>query len=623
MFSSQRASDPLARRVLVAGLLLLAPMWPGRTAAEQMPQLGPLADGQVLCQVAENLPSHTRWLNAGERWPEAETRLALPAFLLPRLPLRYDTGGIRDSWQAPVLVRLAGDVTLPPGRHRLLLRARGLARLWVDGHVVARTTANTKSPPDGEEPVTPVAQPPLPGLRPHGYHQQEVTAELEVPEGEVAKTRVVLECVAGGTNLRTETGEVCIAVQWAGEPTYRLLQPEGAGVVLSDQQVWPVLDRTEQLLAEEDDRARARLRPLTMRSGSSGTPGHGSGRPNIRPRPFLTPEGIRSMLLCWTRSSARAAAQQEDGRWATRFHEEVLPLLRTACFRCHGEKDAGGLRLNNRQALLQGGDSGAVVVPGDVEASELMARVREEDEDLRMPPAGPGLSADQIELLAQWIAADAPWPAAPVAPEQLTLAAVVEDQAFIRRVFLDLVGVPPTANQVVAFVRDRSENKRARLVDQLLDDPRYADHWVSYWQDLLAENPTLLNLSLNSTGPFRWFLHDALRDHKPLDRMITELIELRGSAFEGGSAGFGVAAENDAPYAAKGHILASAFLGIELQCAALPRFSLPQHDAARSVRAGRHAPAQYRHSTHNQSCAGRIFCHQVARTADPGHAAPG
>ena len=85
--------------------------------------------------------------------------------------------------------------------------------------------------------------------------------------------------------------------------------------------------------------------------------------------------------------------------------------------------------------------------------------------------------------------------------------------------------------------------------------------------DLLAENPTLLNASLNSTGPFRWFLHDALRDNKSLDRMVTELIMMRGSTHDGGSAGFGLAGNNDAPMAEKAHILASTFLGIELQCA--------------------------------------------------------
>ena len=77
----------------------------------------------------------------------------------------------------------------------------------------------------------------------------------------------------------------------------------------------------------------------------------------------------------------------------------------------------------------------------------------------------------------------------------------------------------------------------------------------------------MLNPSLNTTGPFRWFLYESLRDNKPLDRMVTELILLRGSPHEGGSAGFGIAADNEAPFAAKGQIIANAFLGIELQCA--------------------------------------------------------
>ena len=118
-----------------------------------------------------------------------------------------------------------------------------------------------------------------------------------------------------------------------------------------------------------------------------------------------------------------------------------------------------------------------------------------------------------------------------------------------------------------AFLADANHKKRDRLIDQLLNDERCADHWMSFWLDLLAENPTLLNASLNSTGPFRWFLYDSLRDNKPLDRMVTELLMMRGGAAEGGSAGFALAGENDAPFAAKGHIVASAFLGIELQCA--------------------------------------------------------
>ena len=143
----------------------------------------------------------------------------------------------------------------------------------------------------------------------------------------------------------------------------------------------------------------------------------------------------------------------------------------------------------------------------------------------------------------------------------------VKGEALLRRVYLDTVGIPPTANEIELFLADKSANKCNRMIDRLLLDERGADHRISYWLDALAENPTLLNASLNSTGPFRFFLHDSLRDSKSLDRMVTELILMRGSKHGGGSAGFSMAAENDAPFAAKGHILASTFLGVELQCA--------------------------------------------------------
>ncbi len=132
---------------------------------------------------------------------------------------------------------------------------------------------------------------------------------------------------------------------------------------------------------------------------------------------------------------------------------------------------------------------------------------------------------------------------------------------------MDITGVIPTADQVRDFITDDSPQKRQRLIDDLLADPQYADHWVSLWMDLLAENPSLVNRPLNSTGPFRWFLYESLRDNKPVDRMVTDLVMMRGSDSHGGSAGFAIAGENDSPMAAKAHVLASAFLGIELQCA--------------------------------------------------------
>jgi hypothetical protein len=184
-----------------------------------------------------------------------------------------------------------------------------------------------------------------------------------------------------------------------------------------------------------------------------------------------------------------------------------------------------------------------------------------------MPPTGKGLTPEQIGLLEKWIETGAPWPARPVPPQAMALAPMIDDAAFLRRLYLDMTGVLPTAAQAEAFLSDLAPDKRTQLVDQLLEDDRIADQWISYWLDVLAENPSLISATLNSTGPFRWFLYDALRDNKPIDRMVTELTMMRGSVHDGGSAGFAIAGENDSPFAAKGHILATAFLGIEMQCA--------------------------------------------------------
>ncbi|MEY5012277.1 MAG: hypothetical protein RLZZ253_3416 [Verrucomicrobiota bacterium] len=90
---------------------------------------------------------------------------------------------------------------------------------------------------------------------------------------------------------------------------------------------------------------------------------------------------------------------------------------------------------------------------------------------------------------------------------------------------------------------------------------------MGYWQDVLAENPNILNPTLNNTGPFRWWIHESLVDRKPADLMVTELLRMKGSERFGGPAGFGVASQNDVPMAAKGTVVAAAFLGVEMKCA--------------------------------------------------------
>ena len=141
------------------------------------------------------------------------------------------------------------------------------------------------------------------------------------------------------------------------------------------------------------------------------------------------------------------------------------------------------------------------------------------------------------------------------------------DIEFLRRLSLDVIGVIPTADELRAYIEDPPERRRQRAIERLLSHPGWADHWVPYWQDVLAENPSILKPDLNNSGPFRWWLHQAFSDDLPFDRVVTELIEMEGSLYQGAPRGFAMASLNDAPMAAKADILSQAFLGQKLSCA--------------------------------------------------------
>jgi cytochrome c553 len=531
-----------------------------------MPELGAITGGKVLVQFSEGLPAFNRWPGAAEL-PAETDRLWSDVFLLPRVPRRYDAWGIRSDWKPPLLLRLAADVELPQGSRRFLLRARALARLWVDGIMIAETKPADGSTPNGHESVTPLAEPPHPGLRIEDYHHQEVFGTVQFAQRS-GSSRVVLEVIVGGKNQRTETGEVCVAIETEDGKSFSVLRAGGGpGLPLTDAAVEPVLARLETVLSDFDDshrRAAARSRDAFWEMR------HEIARKWVAQNPPPTPPRSGHPVDAFIDAkieatvAANAAASGDSGA----FQKDIRPILQKQCFRCHGEKDKGGLKLDSRAAALRGGDSEIpAIVLGKPEASELISRLRSKDEDLVMPPSGERLSEKQIAQLETWIREGAVWPAAPVAPEKLAKSALTGDQAFLRRASLDLIGLPPTAAEVRAFLDDSAADKRIRLIDRLLADERGAEHQMSDWLDLLAENPTLINSSLNSTGPFRGFLLDALRDGKGLDRMVTELMMMRGDVGQGGSAGFALAGENDSPFAAKGHIIALAFLGIELQCA--------------------------------------------------------
>ena len=117
------------------------------------------------------------------------------------------------------------------------------------------------------------------------------------------------------------------------------------------------------------------------------------------------------------------------------------------------------------------------------------------------------------------------------------------------------------------FSTTRAPTDAQKLVDRLLASPDWADAWVGYWQDLLAENPSILKPTLNNSGPFRRWIHESFAANKPMDQFATELILMQGDNSQGGTAGFAISSGNDLPMAMKGHVLSQAFLAIDMKCA--------------------------------------------------------
>ncbi len=152
------------------------------------------------------------------------------------------------------------------------------------------------------------------------------------------------------------------------------------------------------------------------------------------------------------------------------------------------------------------------------------------------------------------------------------------DLAFLRRLYLDTVGLVPSTEEIRSFyaMSDDPSERRQEVIDHVLNDPRWADRWTAYWMDVLGENASVLKPSLNNSGPFRWFLHDQLRDNVAVDRWVTGLLQMEGSSLFGGAAGFAMAADNDVPMAAKAHVATSAFLGVNMKCARC--HDAPYHD---------------------------------------------
>lgn len=517
-----------------------------------------LVDGKVVVQMMGPLSSIKEIPQGGldllTTWKQDE-------FAFSRVPNSYDDWGVRDDWPNTVLVRAWQEVELPKGDLQLLVRSAGMARLWVNDEIVLTTRAQPNRG-GAHHVVDPLPIVPIEGMRPAAMNDDEKIAEFTSSGG---RHKVLLEIIVGGPRYRLEFGEACFAVSKGGE-MFRVI----GGNDLTEAG-WLTMVAKQEAELHALDRAN--------RQTKNAVKAEYWGKRHSWARRMLvadaTPRPIDRVIAARVEAANEQAANAEAGPDAKFYHEEVEPLLAEQCYRCHGEKVKGGLDMKNRDNLLKGGDSEfPAVVPGKPDESFLMELVTADPDDDRMPPKGDGLDAKQVETLKKWINQGAEMPQA--SASAVSLAAKVSDETFLRRAFLDTVGVPPTLPEAKMFLESDAPDKRAKLVQQLLDDERWADNWVGYWQDVFAENPNILKPKLNNTGPFRYWIREAMADNKPVDRFATELILMRGSQWYGGSAGFGIATENDVPMAAKAHVIGSAFLGVEMKCARC--HDAPYHD---------------------------------------------
>lgn len=476
-----------------------------------------------------------------------------------RLPHKYDSWGIREDWASTVLVRAWADVTLTSGTHKIMARSRGMSRLKVDDEILL-TTAVKKKSGSAHNLVADLPMVPLPGMRPSAMGDDEKIVSFE---SDGKPHRWVWEIIVGGPNFRLEFGETSLSSNH-GDRTFQ---------IVSDISQFPLTDegwhqfRTHQrnALTSLDNQNRA---TANAQMADYWKQRHEYSRQNIQYATDiptiddLIAEHIQSSNQAARRTSLKARPASN----AEFFTANVRPILEAHCNRCHVQKQQGELLLTDRSRLLKGGESGqAAIVPGNADGSYLFQLISAAASEYRMPPKGDGLSIDDVEIVRKWINDGAQMPA--TVPTLIQSPAIVDDHTFLRRIYIDTVGVPPTLAEAKNFLADTSDNRRKTLINHLLTDSRWADNWTGYWQDVFAENPNLLKPMLNNTGPFRYWIHEALTDNKPMDRFATELILMRGSIWGGGSAGFSQASQNDVPMAAKAHVIGSAFLGINMKCA--------------------------------------------------------
>ena len=286
------------------------------------------------------------------------------------------------------------------------------------------------------------------------------------------------------------------------------------------------------------------------------------------------------------------------------FAHDVVKILKTHCVECHGGHEAeGGFSVNTRELVLDA----ETALLGDSVNSRMIELIISSDPDEQMPPKDrPRLAAEETDILKAWIDQGLAWEAGftfaenryepPLKPRrpQLPPASAgrdnpidrildkylaehevpqpppLGDASFARRVYYDLIGLPPTAEQLSAFLADTSTDKRAVLIDQLLDSREaYATHWLTFWNDLLRNAYSGTGFIDDGRHQVTGWLYRSLYENKPYDQFVRELISSTDE-----SAGFiyGIKWRGNVNASQKREVqfaqsISQVFLGINMKCA--------------------------------------------------------
>lgn len=288
------------------------------------------------------------------------------------------------------------------------------------------------------------------------------------------------------------------------------------------------------------------------------------------------------------------------------FTRDIKPIFEASCVKCHGRgKDKGGFRIDTHETFLKGGDNGPVATAGLSVESYLIELVSGLDPDNVMPVKGSKLTAKQVGLLRAWIDQGMSWdtgitfarplpvnlhPRQPELPparrglenpidrllesyfaqHKIKPGKPVDDRTFARRVYLDVVGLLPSPKELEQFLGDRRADKRERLAARLLaDNRRYAEHWLTFWNDLLRNDYKGTGYIDGGREQISSWLYAALYQNKPYDRFVAELINPtpKSAGFIKGIVWRGTVNASQVPPMQAAQNISQVFIGVNLKCA--------------------------------------------------------